>query len=482
MNKIFNYQKNGPGVSKTDGRTDRIRGFWRIYKDKFFQLLGLNLLFCLCLAIVVGISYFPLITVLNDKNEFSVTLKDEYIVESSIISAFDRMVDAYKLDDTKIKEATPHFENAIKVIIGKNKDALSKRNSDGVLEAFDSKKFEQEELDYIADEFIAGIKELGFSVKITDESSFATYTLLDKSDNEVACITYTYGGDKHSDSVMFEHYFPYSVARVALIILCFAPIILLGPVKLGITRLTRNYVREEPTFMMSDLWDTIKKNWWQSFVISFIEYVAISCAIISVIWYSTYANGGIFFVIGLAGSLFLSYVFISMHFYVPIMQVTLDLNLRKIYKNAFYFTVICMLKNVGMILVGALMIALVFVLLFIFGQVYYLVTSLTVTFLLIMAFSFWFYFVSYNTYPAIKKYVIDPFYNKQNEESTDDLTETEAIAEESADAQSSIVSEENSEEETDNTDETLPEYVYHNGRMVHRSVLEQQNLFDDDVT
>ena len=135
-----------------------------------------------------------------------------------------------------------------------------------------------------------------------------------------------------------------------------------------------------------------------------------------------------------------------------------------------------------MILVGALMIALVFVLLFIFGQVYYLVTSLTVTFLLIMAFSFWFYFVSYNTYPAIKKYVIDPFYNKQNEESTDDLTETEAIAEESADAQSSIVSEENSEEETDNTDETLPEYVYHNGRMVHRSVLEQQNLFDDDVT
>jgi len=103
MNKIFNYQKNGPGVSKADGRGDRVRGFWRIYKDKFFQLLGLNLLFCLCLAIVIGISYFPLKAVLNDKNEFSVTLKDEYSVESSIISAFDRMVDAYKLDNAIIK-------------------------------------------------------------------------------------------------------------------------------------------------------------------------------------------------------------------------------------------------------------------------------------------------------------------------------------------------------------------------------------------
>jgi len=482
MNKIFNYQKNGPGVSKADGRGDRVRGFWRIYKDKFFQLLGLNLLFCLCLAIVIGISYFPLKAVLNDKNEFSVTLKDEYSVESSIISAFDRMVDAYKLDNAIIKEAIPHFENAINMIKSKNKDAFSKRNSDGVLEAFNSKKFEKKELKLIADEIITGVEKLGFTVKIKGESSFATYTLLDKSDNEVACVTYTYGGEKHSDSVMFEHYFPYSVARVALIILCFASVILLGPIKLGITRLTRDYVREEPTFLLSDLWDTVKKNWWQSFVISFIEYIAISCAIISVIWYSTYANGGIFFIIGLAGSLFLSYVFISMHFYVPMMQVTLDLNLRKIYKNAFYFTVICMLKNVGMILVGALMIALVFVLLFIFGQAYYLVTSLTVTFLLIMAFSFWFYFVSYNTYPAIKKYVIDPFYNKQNDESTDESEQAEEIADESTINQPTVDTEENKQEENNNIDETLPEYVYHNGRMVHRSVLEQENLFDDDVT
>jgi len=477
MNKIFNYQKNGPGVSKADGRTGNTKGFWRIYKDKFFQLLGLNLIFCLCLVIVLLLSWIPLNSVLNDKSDFSDTLKNEYNIESGIVSAFDRMVDAYKIDDNEISKAFVHFEKAIDVINKNNKEALSKRNVDGVLEGFDSTKYEQAELAYIADEIIKGLEKLDFSVKIADGVGYATYTLSDSADNEVACITYTYGKDKQSDSVMFEHYFPYSVSRFALIILCFAPLILLGPVKLGLTRLTRDYVREEPTFMLSDLWDTFKKNWWQSFVISFIEYIATGCAILALIWYYTYINSGIFFIIGFAGCLFLSYVFISMHFYVPMMQVTLDLNLRKIYKNAFFFTVICMLKNVGMILLGAALLVATFVLLFIFGQAYYLVTSLTVTVLLIMGFSFWFYFVSYNTFPAIKKYVIDPYYNEQNksDESDEENQSKQQVAESNDDVAATSVF------ENDNNDDDLPEYVYHNGRMVHRSVLEQQNLFDDDV-
>ena len=479
MNKIFNYQKNGPGVSKEKGRTDAVRGFWRIYKEKFFQLLGLNLLFCLCLAIVIGISYIPLKTILNDKNDFSLVLKEEYNVDSSVISAFDRMIDAYKITDDSVDNAVPHFKNAIECVKSKNKDAFSKKNADGIFEVFDSNKFSQKELDYIASEIIVGLEKLGFTVDTKAEKLYAIYTLLDKGGNEVANVTYTYGVKNNSDCITFEHFFPYSITRVALIILCFAPIILLGPIKLGITRLTRDYVREEPTFMMSDLWDTVKKNWWQSFVISLIEYIATGCAIVAVMWYYTYLNSGIFFIIGFAGSLFLSYVFISMHFYVPIMQVTLDLNLRKIYKNAFFFTVICMLKNVGMILLGALLIVVLFALLFIFGQAYYLVTSLTVTYLLIAAFSFWFYFISYNTYPAIKKFVIDPYYNEQSNGNDNDNEENEDV---SNPTQTELITDVNSNTNNDvDTDDEMPEYVYHNGRMVHRSVLEEQNLFDDDV-
>lgn len=476
MNKIFNYQKNGPGISKAAGRTDRIRGFWRIYKEKFFQLLGLNLLFCLCLAIVIGISAIPLSKVLNDKTEFSQTLKTEYNIDGGLISAFDRMVDAYKIDDAKLDKAAVHFVNALDLIKSKNKDALAKRDIDGILNGFNSTKFSQDERNYVADEIIAGLKELGFKVKAEDGIGFATYTLCDLADNQVANLTYTYGEGKKSDSIAFEHYFPYSVSKVALIFLCFFPVILLGPIKLGITRLTRDYVREEPTFMMSDLWDTVKKNWWQSFVISFIEYIATGCALLSVVWYYTYINSGIFFIVGFAGCLFLSYIFISMHFYVPMMQVTLDLNLRKIYKNAFFFTVICMLKNVGMILLGALLIIAMLLLIFVFGQAYYLVLSLTITLLLIAGFSFWFYFVSYNTYPAIKKYVIDPYYESKNKPADQDEP---GDGDDGAPAASDS---DDSDGDGDDSSDDLPEYVYYNGRMVHRSVLEQQNLFDDDVT
>lgn len=472
MNKIFNYQKVGPGISKNNQKVS----FWRVYKDKFFQLMGLNLLFCLCLLIVVGISWIPLDKVLDNKTEFSTTLKSKYSVDSGIVTAFDRMVEAYKFDDAKISDASVHFENAVKSIRKNNKEALNKLDADGALEAFDSSKFSQKELNYIADEIIVGLEKLGFTVKTMDGIGFATYTLCDSASNEVAIVTYTYGKNGASDSVSFEHCFPYSVSRVALIYLCFASVILLGPIKLGLTRLTRDYVREEPTFMMSDLWDTIKKNWWQSFVISFIEYIATGCAILAVMWYYTYLNSGIFFIVGFAGCLFLSYIFISMHFYVPMMQVTLDLNLRKIYKNAFFFTVICMLKNVGMILLGAVLIVLAFLLLAVFGSAYPLVASMTVTLILIMGFSFWYYFVSYNTYPAIKKFVIDPYYNDKNkvEESTEEpQTEQKDTTASITETAQTVVEDDEPEE--------LPEYVYHNGRMVHRSVLEQENLFDDDV-
>lgn len=114
-----------------------------------------------------------------------------------------------------------------------------------------------------------------------------------------------------------------------------------------------------------------------------------------------------------------------------------------------------------MILVTVLMIALVGVLVIV-GMAYpEIVMSMTMVLILIMLFSFWFYFIAFMTYPSLLKYVIDPYYAKLNE--------------------SKVESESDNAEKTDNQGEAQeePEYVYHNGRMVHRSVLEQENLFND---
>ena len=68
-----------------------------------------------------------------------------------------------------------------------------------------------------------------------------------------------------------------------------------------------------------------------------------------------------------------------------------------------------------------------------------------------------FYSVNFITFPALKKFIIDPYYEKNKDKTSESL---------------------DSEEQSG---KPLPEYVYHNGRMVHRSVLEAETLFNDDV-
>ncbi|MBP5618176.1 MAG: hypothetical protein J6X61_03390, partial [Clostridia bacterium] len=160
--------------------------------------------------------------------------------------------------------------------------------------------------------------------------------------------------------------------------------------------------------------------------------------------------------IGFVLCLVLAYVVVSMSFYVGIMQVTLDTTFRKVLKNAFYFSVICLWRNLFMILISVLWF-LLFFFAYIFGMANPVIMSLTFTFLIIVFFSFWFYFISYMTYPSILKYIVDPYYAKLKK----DKEEAKA-------------------EEPEEAEEKPPEYVYHNGRMVHRSVLEQEQLFTDE--
>jgi len=73
--------------------------------------------------------------------------------------------------------------------------------------------------------------------------------------------------------------------------------------------------------------------------------------------------------------------------------------------------------------------------------------------------------VSYFVFPNIKKFAIDPYYK-------DNIGKTaEGVREKIKGI-----------DEYDPSDDELPEYVYDNGRMVHRSVIENESagLFDEN--
>ncbi len=449
--KLFNYQKNGPGVKKTPGNSYSMSEFWRIYRAKFFNLLALNLMYVVCLVIVGLICWVPISNFVL-KDNYMVDKLNSYNLNSSYTTVISNFCESYKISDEAADEALPHFKSALDSIKAVNPDAIT----DGV-DAFDLSKYSDADLESVYSELKLGFDKVGFKLDNAKSSaeSINSYKLTDPSDELVLEI------DISAQKLVITDKLPRSITDLLVLILCLLPIILLGPINLAFIRLTRDYVQGSPSFMFSDIWDTIKKNWWQSFVIAALEYVGFSCLAVALIWYYTYINSGTFFVVGFSLCIFIAYIFVSMSFYIGMMQVTLDMGLRKIIKNAFYFSVICMGKNILMILVLAALVIGLFALV-IFGMAYTLVMSLTVTFVLIALFGFWYYFVSFMTYPSLRRYVIDPYYEsiaEKNEHDNSDETADDASADE---------------------EESVPEYVYHNGRMVHRSVLEQQTLFNDE--
>ena len=449
--KFIDYRRNGPGVRKSGTKVYTISEFWRIYKEKFFKLLAINLMYFACLVIMALICYFPVNKVISNENHFSDKL-ESYNLSSGYVTLVNNYYKTYKLSDESIDAALPHFKNALNRIKEVNPSILNKG-----YEELDISAYTADDKEIIFSEFKSAFKKLGFTLENDAEQSsggIEVYILKDSSGTQTAQISVS---DKN---LQIENYFSGVFFDLIKILICLIPLILLSPINLAFTRIIRDYVQEAPSFMFHDIWDTIKKNWWQSIVIGLFQYFGASILVLGLNWYYSYFNSGTFFKLGFFICLFMVYVYISMNFYLGLMQVTLNMNLRKIFKNAFYFSVICLWKNLLTILLIALLL-ITFAILIIVGMAQSLVMSLTFTAIMIFLFAFIFYFVIFMTYPSIKKFVIDPYY-----------AEIKAKAEENAEPEAS--------EEVADDEEAEPEYVYHNGRMVHRSVLEQESLFSDE--
>lgn len=53
--KLFDYTKDGPGVSKYDKKPSGFVLFWRTYKNKFFRICGMTFIYLLCCVPVITI-------------------------------------------------------------------------------------------------------------------------------------------------------------------------------------------------------------------------------------------------------------------------------------------------------------------------------------------------------------------------------------------------------------------------------------------
>lgn len=231
-------------------------------------------------------------------------------------------------------------------------------------------------------------------------------------------------------------------------------------------KIARDYTRQEPTFLFKDFFGALKANFWRSMIIGTLSFVLA----VLLIW------NLFIFTIGLmphgwtrtmAIGLYLLFmlIFVMISAYLPLTQVSVKLSFIKLIKNAMLFSILCFFKNILMIL--AILFALSpFILWFLYAIV---IIPLMLPLVLISAFFLvgWVMFtVSYFLFPNIKKYAIDPYYAENKDKTAQGVREKiKGI------------------DEYDPRDDELPEYVYDNGRMVHRSVIEnapEKGLFDEE--
>ena len=209
------------------------------------------------------------------------------------------------------------------------------------------------------------------------------------------------------------------------------PVVTHGWAEAGLTRITRSYSREKHAFLKEDFFESIKKNRRDSLIIGIINLIVTAIliynlvALIPVMIPGLYLFFGwtaeqipaardltvletIVLVVSLAGYV----TFTWMKYYIPFLMITFKLKKKQIYKNAFLFAGANMKVN---LLISAILIAVYGVLgaLVLFTantQFNYLVLSLVLVLCVSIVPAFRSFLIQYSIFPAIKKLIIDPYY------------------------------------------------------------------------
>ena len=182
--------------------------------------------------------------------------------------------------------------------------------------------------------------------------------------------------------------------------------------------MTRNIARDKHSFGVSDLWDTVKKNWKQALpagIIKLVIYIILGFDV----YFFYFGSKGIMSTIGLGISLCMLFIFTVMDYFVWTLIITFKFSLKQIYRNSFKFVFINMKMNLvcffSILLVYAANVGILFL-----ASDYYIVALTFEILLYFLLFpSFRFLLVQFCTFPSIKKCIIDPYYRDHPDEDLD---------------------------------------------------------------
>lgn len=188
-----------------------------------------------------------------------------------------------------------------------------------------------------------------------------------------------------------------------------------GLASAGFTHVARQTARDKHSFGLSDFFDTIKKNWKQALVSGIIN-TAVYILLFFDIYFFWFMKKGTLSTICIAFSFCLFFVFTVMQFYIPTLIITFKFNLKQIYKNAYKFFFINLKNNLICFFSLALSLAVYFGLLYLLQSYWLIVLTIEIIVFAATFPGYRFLIVQYCAFPAIKKYIIDPYYKEHPDE------------------------------------------------------------------
>lgn len=233
---------------------------------------------------------------------------------------------------------------------------------------------------------------------------------------------------------------------------------LLAPFTAGVFYIVRNIARGDEIKVFRDFKKGIRENAFQFAVQGIVNYFVFVGFYITFEFYRNDLSNPII-IAALVTSIIVALIYAFMTFNMGMMTVTVKLRSIDIYKNALLLSFIAIIQNVKTLIALLFTGAVIFSLVIIIGDMTAILCTLAVLVLLILP-TFVILIIGYNSYPAVKNFVID---SKTDE---DKLLHREQPKEK--------VLPQLSEEELMEYAEGDPnEYVYVDGKMVKRSTVKK---------
>lgn len=182
------------------------------------------------------------------------------------------------------------------------------------------------------------------------------------------------------------------------------PIVTFGPATAAMTALMRNIYLERPQFIFHDFWQQFKKNFKQSFIIGMLDIFTIGVAILTFRYYSLGSDMDMGVKVLSALAIAAQVLFLMMNFYIYPQIVSLNLGMSGIIKNS----VILVFVNLWGELITLALFAL-------YGTLVLFFNIFVLTLAPLVPFA-WLSFTSvFCCYPAIQKFIINPYYEQRGE-------------------------------------------------------------------